>query len=376
MAALITTNVHIMKRLLLLLPLCFLFLVPTEKAHSQFGDLGEMLRAGVDDSNLLLESYLRPYSAGFGADLNSGWNNSARPYRTLGFDLRLSVATSFVPVSDEIFNVNDLTFSQLEVLEGNSTPTIAGPDNVNRARLGQTFMNPQSGNEEELYAFDMPEGTGFPYVPAPMVQLTVGIPYNTDVSLRAVPSFDIPNVDGSINLFGVGVKHGLNQWIPGGALLPVDISAQVGYTQLNMNVDVDVQPQVDGDTRNDFNDSNWNNQNIELKSSGYVFNVLVGKSLPLLTVYGGVGMQSSNMIIKTGGAYPITVANEEYDGQSDTRTKAIEEIVDPIDLDIEGENNLQALAGFRVRLGFIAVSGSYTLSKYPVANVGVGISFR
>ncbi|MEX0662454.1 MAG: DUF6588 family protein [Balneolaceae bacterium] len=365
-----------MKRLLLLLPLCFLFLIPAEKSHAQFGDLGEILRSGTNDSNLLLENYLSPYAAGFGADLNSGWNNTARPYKKFGFDLRVSAAASFVPVSDELFNVSSLSFTQLEVLEGNSTPTIAGPDDVSRARLGQTFTNPETGNEEELYAFDMPEGTGFPYVPAPMVQLTVGVPFDTDVSLRAVPSIDIPDVDGSINLFGLGVKHGLNQWIPGGALLPVDLSAQVGYTQLSMNVGVDVEPQVDGDTRNDFNDSNWDDQNIELNSSGYVFNVLVGKTLPIISVYGGVGMQSSKMIIKTGGAYPLTVPNEEYNGQSDTRTKAIEEIVDPVDLDISGENNFQALAGFRVRLAFIAISGSYTLSKYPVANVGVGISFR
>lgn len=365
-----------MKRLLLLLPLCFLFLIPAEKSHAQFDDLGEILRAGANDSNLLLESYLRPYTTGFGADLNSGWNNSARPYKTLGFDLKVSAATSFVPIADELFNVNDLHFTQLEVLEGNSTPTIAGPNNVNRARLGQTFTNPQTGNQEELFAFDMPEGTGFPYVPAPMVQLTVGIPFNTDVSIRAVPAIDIPDVDGTINLFGAGVKHGLNQWLPGGALLPVDLSAQVGFTQLSMNVGVDVQPIVDGDTRNDFNDSNWENQEIELNSTGYVANLLVGKTLPLLSVFGGVGMQSSNMTIKTSGAYPITVPNVEFDGQNDDRTKAIEELVDPIDLDIAGENSLHALAGFRLRLGFIAISGSYTFSNYPVANVGVGISFR
>lgn len=365
-----------MKRLLLLLPLCFLFIIPAEKSHAQFDDLGEMLRSGVNDSNLLLESYLKPYSAGFGANLNSGWNNTARPYKKFGFDLRVNAAASLVPAADELFNVSELNFQQLEVISGNATPTIAGPDNGTRARLGQTFTNPQTDNQEELYSFDMPQGTGFPFVPAPMVQLTVGIPFDTDVSLRAVPSIDIPNVDGTIDLFGVGLKHGLNQWIPGGALLPVDLSAQVGFTQLSMNVGVEVDPQVDGDTRNDFNDSNWDDQDIELKSSGYVMNVLVGKTLPIISIYGGLGLQSSNMIIKTNGAYPITVANDEYDGQSDTRTKAVDEIVDPVDLDIAGENNFQALAGFRVRLGFIAVSGSYTLSKYPVANVGVGISFR
>ncbi|WP_416221645.1 DUF6588 family protein [Rhodohalobacter sp.] len=34
------------------------------------------------------------------------------------------------------------------------------------------------------------------------------------------------------------------------------------------------------------------------------------------------------------------------------------------------------MAGFRLRLAVLTISGSYTLSNYPVANIGVGISFR
>ena len=366
-----------MKRLLLILPLCFLFMIPTEKANAQFDGVGEILRSGANDSNLLLESYLRPYASGFAADLNTGWNNNARPYRTLGFDLRVNVPLAFIPSTDELFDVSQLNFNELELLDGPSiTPTAAGPDDVARSTLGATFQNPQTGNQEELFSFDMPQGSGLPYVPAAMIQASVGVPYDSEVSLRALPTISIPETDGEFNLFGFGVKHGLNQWIPGGAVLPVDISAQFGYTRMSVDIPVEVDPESGGDIRDDNPPSTWDGQAIELNSSGYTFNLLVGKTLPIISVFGGVGFQDSNLSITTEGSYPITKPNTEYDGQTDTRTRAIDALEAPIDLNFDSANSVHALAGFRVRLAILTISGSYTISNYPVANLGVGLSFR
>ncbi|MEX2585466.1 MAG: DUF6588 family protein, partial [Balneolaceae bacterium] len=46
-----------------------LLLVQAPKTQAQIGDAGEILRAGAADSNLLMENYLKPFGAGFGADL-------------------------------------------------------------------------------------------------------------------------------------------------------------------------------------------------------------------------------------------------------------------------------------------------------------------
>jgi hypothetical protein len=59
---------------------------------------------------LLLFEYLKPFGEGFGADLNSGWVNTARPYGTLGFDLRVNVGVAIVPTGDRSFNVDELDF--------------------------------------------------------------------------------------------------------------------------------------------------------------------------------------------------------------------------------------------------------------------------
>ncbi len=362
-----------------MLPLAVLLFMPPKDAYAQFDDLGEILRAGTNDSNLLLESYVSPFANGLGANLNTGWTNSARPYRTLGFDLKFSAALSFVPGNDEIFDVEDLVpqFDQLELFsESGITPTVAGGDDLARANLGRTFINPATGQEEILFDFDMPRGDGWNLIPTPMVQATVGIPRDTDVSLRFVPTISVPDTDAELNLFGLSVKHGINQYLPGGKVLPIDLSLQLGYTKLSVDLPVSVEPESGGDIRDDFPATNWVGQNIEMGASSYNVNLLVGRSFPIVSVFAGLGYQSSNVTAKARGSYPITVVNEEYDGVNDARPRAIEEIVDPVDLDIEGRNSVHALAGFRVRLAFVAISGSYTISDYPVANVGVSLSFR
>ncbi|MGM0506344.1 MAG: DUF6588 family protein [Bacteroidota bacterium] len=359
----------------------------TPRAQAQLGDAGEILRSGANDANLLMENYLKPFGAGFGANLNAGWVNTARAYKPLGFDLRANAGVALVPSADQSFSITSLALQQVSLLDGPSTtPTISG-DDVSSTELGQEFTYTDGNGDqqtEQLYSFVMPQGIGFPYVPAPMVQLTVGAMKDTDVSLRYFPTYDIEDV-GSIGLFGFGVKHGINQWLPGGDMMPVDLSVQFGYTSLDVSADFDVQPVIDGETfvPSGFEEgaAQWNGQGADLKASGYTINALVGKTLPILSIYGGVGMESSNMTIKTPGNYPLNVPNDNYDpsasaGSPESHTKTIESTATPIDLDLDGENSFHAMAGLRIRLAILTISGSYTLAKYPVANVGVGISIR
>jgi len=347
-------------------------------ANAQVNSVGELVRGGLNDSNLLLENYLKPYANGFGADLNTGWNNSARPYRTLGFDVKVSASLAFVPSGDRFFDVAELVpqFQELQLFSDSGiSPTVAG-DNVSGATVGKMYTNPATGEQEELFSFALPRGTDFPFVPAPMIQGTVGLLHDTDISLRLVPSVTAANVDGQVNLFGIGAKHGLNQWIPGGEVLPIDLSVQVGYTRFNFDIETNVQPESGADIRNDFDPSEWDGQQFELTSSGYTVNLLVGRNLPIIGFFAGVGFQSSTTSIATKGSYPVTVPNENFDPATSPEPKAINSLTDPFNISVDGDNSLHALAGFRVRLGVISVSGSYTISNYPVANVGVGVSFR
>jgi hypothetical protein len=364
----------------LTLPLMLLALsgVP-QTAKAQFGDTGEILKSGVEDANLLMREYLKPFGNGFGADLNSGWFNSGRPYRTLGFDLRVSAAVSLVPSGDRSFIVDELDFQNLERVDGPAESQTAFGDDVTGSVMGVFGENPFSGFREEITRFTMPQGSGYPYVPAPMVQLTVGAIKDTDVSLRYAPPISVDEF--SMDLFGVGVRHGINQWLPGGSVLPVDISVQAGFTKLNSSFDLDLDPEQGDNIYNPYSGTPgiWENQSIQLEATGFTGNVIVGKNLPLLSLYGGLGFQTSSVDLTSPGAYPITSFNPDFDpfdNSEETRQRIIERLDDPIAVDYDGTNKVHAFAGFRLRLGVIALSATYTQSNYPTLNAGVGLSFR
>ncbi len=275
--------------------------------------------------------------------------------------------------------MDELNFENLERVDGPFEAQTAFGEDVQGPEMGVFGTNPFTGLREEITRFTMPEGTGYPYVPAPMIQGTVGIIKDTDISIRYMPTVTVEDINTS--LFGFGVKHGLNQWLPGGSVLPVDLSVQLGYTNLNSDFGFEVNPEEGQDIYNPYagNPSLWDDQALELEASGFTGNLLVGKNLPIISVYGGIGFQTSSMTLKSPGSYPVTVFNEDFnpaDSSEETREKIIERLDEPIDLSFDGSNSIHAMAGFRLRLAILTVSGSYTLSNYPVANIGVGISFR
>jgi hypothetical protein len=373
------TVLQLKKVTLIVSTLLLISLAGVQNAAAQFDDAGEILRSGTNDANLLLQEYLKPFANGFGADLNSGWISSARPYRTLGFDLRISAGVAIVPTGDRSFNVDELNFENLERVGGPAEAQTAFGEDVAGPEMGIFGTNPVTGLRQEITRFTMPEGTGYPFVPAPMIQGTVGIIKDTDISLRYMPTVTVEDINTS--LFGFGVKHGLNQWLPGGSVLPVDLSVQLGYTKLTSDFGFEVNPEEGQDIYNPYagNPSLWEGQSIDMEATGFTGNILVGKNLPIISIYGGIGFQTSEMTLNSPGSYPVTVFNEDYDpldGSEETRQKIIERLDEPINLSFDGSNSIHALAGFRLRLSLLTISGSYTLSNYPVANIGVGLSFR
>ena len=154
--------------------------------------------------------------------------------------------------------------------------------------------------------------------------------------------------------------------------MPVDLAVQVGFTSLTMNVPLDVQPQEG--IYSEYETSRWDDQNVELNASALSANVLVGRNLPFLSVFAGAGYQVSNNSIQASGSYPVTVANVNYDPITSPFPRVVQAIDDPVDLDMDGENNIHIFGGFRFKLGFLALNASYTYAKYPVANVGIGLS--
>ena len=358
-----------------------LFFLVTPAAFAQVDNVGRILQASREDANILVSEYLKPFGSGFGASINTGWTNTAQTHKKFGFDITINTGLAVVPGSDKTFDVTQIGLQQLELESGPSTvQTINGSDDVQTTSLAA--YETINGQRTKLFEFDMPTGTGFGYVPAPEIKAGLGLIKDTEIMVRYVPEVSIDEY-GTFQQFGFGAKHGINQWLPGGNLLPVDISLMAGYTNLNVTSDFSITAEdVITDPNNTENPyagqpSTWEGQKVDIDTDAFTINALVGKTLPVLSVYGGIGFETSTVSISTPGTYPTIVPNPDFQNDPQNEEPLIVDTIEqPIDIELEGGNSFHALAGFRIKLAVFHISASYTLSNYSTMNAGFGFTFR
>jgi hypothetical protein len=80
----------------------------------------------------------------------------------------------------------------------------------------------------------------------------------------------------------------------------------------------------------------------------------VGKTLPFITVYGGVAYEMSNLS-----------AEYTLEGTSNT-----------INLDVPGENQFRGTVGLRLKFLILTVNADYNIGTYNSVTAGAGITFR
>lgn len=325
--------------LVILVGLC----IPTA-AHAQLEELDRILEGGLADAEVLAERYLDPLGAGFGAALNNGWTSTARPHGLLGFHVRIGVSSAFVPSSGKSFTLTDGDLVNLTVANPQigSSPTASGSDDA-----PTYILETASFGGEPVARFEMPQGIGVGLTPVPIIQAGLGLVNNTTIMVRGFPAVKLGDF-GSVGSWGFGVHHGLNQWIPGGGLLPVDLSVQAGYSRVSLDVE------LDGGTDREFA---W-------RSSAFTMNVIAGRSLIFANVYAGLGFETANSSADFLGTYSVQTSAGPV------------QYTDPISLSISGANNVRALVGVRFNVLMFGVNAEYVMASYPTANIGIGLSLR
>lgn len=325
-----------------IVPLLFLSVAVTVPAVAQ-GDLDDLLKGSRADAEYLTSGYISPMLKAFGTGLNAGWNNTAKPHKTLGFDLTITVSPVFIPSSDKTYTVDNSKLTEIELVGPGpagkgSVPTVFGKDEKPTYEFkdtGETFQGPPG--------IDLSKNIGLNAMPMPMVQLGVGIYKNTDVKFRFFPERDFG--DFKVSLFGIGILHDVKQWIPGLKLMPFDLSGFVGFTKFKFQAELDEPGQAGA-----------------FEVTATTIQGLISKKLSVLTVYGGVGYNISNASVALKGDYDL-----DDDGTTD--------ITDPFSISAKASGP-RATAGFRLKLAVITLHADYTLQKYSTLTAGFGIAVR
>ncbi|MDO6675537.1 hypothetical protein MK851_04375 [Tenacibaculum sp. 1B UA] len=342
-----------------LLPLLTLIISFSVKAQEL-----ETILLAKEDASKLTNAYLDPAMKGFIYSMNNGWYHTAKVHKKFGFDITIGANASFAPSKDEIFNISKLGLSQNTKVINNTfdTPTVLGSssDNVTTAELEYTLRDDQ-GNEIGTANFTMPGGVkdDLPAnaIPAPSVQVGLGLPFKFEAMLRYSPKVGSDDVKGG--LFGIGVKKEITDWFGPMDKTPLHVSLLAAYT--NMNVDYTIGD-VDGDIE-------ARNAVTEFRLNSYTVQAIASLNFPVINIYGGVGYNGGNTSLDMRG-------DSFYANYSTPLGTERENLgTNPLSLS-SSSGSFNTTLGARLSLGFFKIFGSYTLQEYNSVNAGIAFSFR
>ncbi|MFD1255616.1 DUF6588 family protein [Mucilaginibacter terrae] len=347
----------------LLLSLITLVSLASLKAQAQGDGISQLLKTAPGDATKLINAYADPLFKGFGTGLNNGWTNTAKTKGLLHFEARISLSGVFVPSSDKSFDVTKLGLnSNIRPVAGSPTitPTIGGSNDMNPATLG--IYNDQNVKVDE---FKLP-GRVTSIVPAPQIQLTVGLIKSTDLTLRYIPKAKLSDNIGSVGMIGFGLKHNLMDDIfggVGGKLVPFDLAIAAGYTRFNYELPLDVKPSGNrvpdaaSTTKTDFS-----NQRFEGHFSGFNVQAIISKKLLFFTPFAAVGFNTAKTDVGLRGNFPVSNGLATYTVYTD-----------PVNINKNSISNFKVDAGFQLDMAFLKFYASGSLGQYKSVTAGLGI---
>jgi len=294
--------------------------------------------------------------------MNSGWANTAKVKKLLHFELRVTASVAYTPTADKSFDVTKIGLSNgVTPTDPNQTitPTVGASKDVNGVTL-----NINDNNGRTVSTFTLPSGQlpkQLPGIPFPQVQLTVGLLERTDLTIRYVPTINVGSNIGSVNMIGFGLKHDLTKYIFGHAkkIIPFDLSVLLAYSRLNLNANVNVQPEAGSTGPND----DFSDQHIKGDFSSFLAEAIISKKLLFFTPFLAVGYNTASTNLAALGNYPVESGVDSYTVYTN-----------PININETSISGFRADVGFQLNLG-IRIFASYSLAEYKSVNAGIGFGF-
>lgn len=323
------------------------------KSNAQDG-FDELIKSNAADATTLFANYTNPLFKGFGTGLNSGWNNTAATKKLLHFDLRITANVAFVPTADKSFDVTKIGLSNRVRLASNSPTAIAQTFGGNKDAANPVMDVYDNSGNNKLGSFTMPEAV-LQIIPAPTIQLTIGLVKNTDVTFRITPDIKIGDDAGKVGMFGIGFKHNIIKDFAKAS--PFDLAVAVNYSRINYSKTLDV-------ANEDGTSNASSNQRIDAKFSGVNVQAILSKKLLFFTPFVSVAFQTANANFGVLGNYVVRSGTATYTT-----------LTDPVHINRNSVSGLRTDLGFQLNLAVFRIYASGSLGEYKSVNGGIGFGF-
>jgi hypothetical protein len=318
--------------------------------------LENLLLAPKYESQNLFERYLKPALKGSIYLMNSGWYSTAKVHKKFGFDLTISLNSVVVPDGEKSFDISNFKLIESEI---KNLPSIFGdskneelnviiPKSDLHPQLKATFFSP-GGIKDQL-----PLGI----VSSPSIQVSIGLPFKSEVTLRYLPEYNRNRV--YFSNYGIGFKHDILQYFTFLKKIPsLNVSAFGAYSIMSINYDIQSAERFRGI-----------NQITEFDITNYKFQILTSFNLKIIEFYGGIGISGGNSSFSINGEYEL-----DYVVDGDSNTKFPIKISDPVKINYS-IHELSKNFGFKFKFLFLHAFIDYTLQEYDVVTIGTSINFR
>lgn len=327
----------------------------------------ESILLAAADAERLTQAYIGPALKGVVYSMNDGWYTTGKTHELFGFDITIGANLALVPDGDKtfLFKSSDYQYVFSQTGGNQEVSTVLGDDGD-----GTIFdvRIPLGDGTFKVSEFEMPGGIGadFPLsgVPAPMIQVGIGLPAKTDFKLRFLPNI---GVDDKVKnfLIGLGLQHDVGQYIPGLDESPFSLSGLVayGYTKVTYQIDddeaLDDVTVVNGEGLFKLN-------TLSVQAIGSV-------DLKIVDFFASVGYGRGGSRLELNGDYTLTYQLEDANGNN--LGQLSETITDPLQFKTEVDS-FRLGAGMRVNLSIFKLFASYTLQEYSTISAGIAISVR
>ncbi|MAH59697.1 MAG: hypothetical protein CMB95_02490 [Flavobacteriaceae bacterium] len=319
-----------------------------------FDGIENILLTSTEDARILAEGYTAPIGKTLTYALNSGWATSAKTHKKLGFGLTIGGAAPFVPDVDQVFTPTGLT--SLSVPSG-SLSTVFGEGGDQE--LNFSFSESVLGNEIEYegkLSFpgglkdELPLGT----VPAPIVQASVGVVFDTDLLVRFIPTMEMQG--STFSLTGFGLKHNIMQYFGPLDKLPLNVSLLAAISKASFEYDL---------SDSTFG-GNSTNRKMTFEADTFTIQALASIDLPIISAFAGLGYNAGDSQFNVSGDYSI-----DY-GITGIGPRILK---DPISIASDA-SGVMGIVGARLNLLFLKIFANYTIQEYNTLTAGISFNFR
>jgi hypothetical protein len=297
----------------------------------------------IEDMLLVADNFAAPGAEAAAIQSSAGWFTSARDLGEWKVEISVHGNALFVPGSKQTKLAANNDFSILNI-QGSSNallPTVFGGDTdvVFEGEINDPGLSFD-------FTFDAIDGLNKKVIIHPFPQVTVGLPYGTEVALRYVPRVEIDNV--GVSTYGIGFKHNFAQYFKYSRPDDFQVAAVVTYS--NINIDYSYAPiELSANGIPVLNLSS-----IDVEADLWLLQAIASKLYGNFEVFGALGVTSSNFDYAMGGGGSLLPPlNKELVALGGNEVK------------------FKADLGFNYYVGNFKISTAFTAGSFFNANLGL-----